>query len=744
MDDFQGMRPYQMIFPENRDGVFALTLRTKVGKVKPGKFHLIETYCVERNCDCRRTTIFVINDKSKTVAVIDFGFDPEGPLAGPFLNDFEKQSAGAADFLKVFVEVVNESPDWLKDMYRRYKQVRRKVDGHAYRGRPFPKPGQVRRVILPPEPLGQALADSFEELLQAADRTPPCPDAARAGKGRKSGRLAKVAATPSLADLVEQYRQVADSRRFEMHRELQGELARYLFEYEAAGDELAALLVRLAAHPKKNLASLEAALRLLFDGLEILRFQMESQRPGARARMVGLQEALARQVFAEGGAAELCAAVTSTLLQARVEILPQLHEAGSQRMLSQGGAELSQLDLSEDVALRGLFGALEEMGVDSPFELQDGLLEMMAVGDAEVQAAMAGEMLITDSPLLRDTAALMLFNPRAEVRAGVAHRLARVEGRHFTPATLRRLIVARNWFPEEIRAGIDQAISNARRARVECAPVPPGLTMSVYASVVDGAGAQSFQAIIPDGKGFVSCAVLLKTGVGVADAFMVPIKNKRALREFLEMLSDEAAMLESTPEHLDQRVCQALAEGARLNKVPSPWLVAIAERLGREQWRPTPLDPRRELAALRGILEISGSKFLSEKVVREALEGAATWHDFEPFAFSWFEDNAGVERDIAAAAGKKKIPQPAKAVAKLLGGVLEEHRELWLERLVLATLWLRAAKNPPVAWPEMFHVAAALADPKMPLKEIPLMLSVANATFGAYLARKEGGAWECD
>jgi len=626
-------------------------------------------------------------------------------------------------------------------MYGRYQQVRKKVDGRAYRGKPFPKPGKVRRVISVPEPLEQALAGPFEELLQAAVRTPPFPDSARRGRGRKSELPTKTAAVPDLADLVEQYRRVIDDRRFEMHRELQNELARYLFEQTNAGDDLAGLLVQLAARPRKNRASLEAALRLLFDALEILRFQMESQRPGADKLMVNLQEALARHVFAEGGATELCAAVTSALLQTRVEILPQLHEAGSRRMLSQGGAEAAQLGLDEEAALQGLFGALEEVGADSPFELLDGLQEMMAVGDAEVQAGMIGAMLSADSPLLRDTAALMLFNPREEVRSGVARRLAEIEGRHVTPATLRRLIVARNWFPGEMRAAIDRAIANARRARVECAAIPRSIPLNVYASAIDGLGAQSLQAVIPEGKGFVSCSILLKNGIGVADAFMVPLKNKRALRDLLAMMTEETAMLEATSEYLDQRVCQALAEGARLGKVPTHWLVAIAERLGREQWRPLPFDPRRELAALRGILEISGNKFLSEQVRREALEDSATWHDFEPFAFSWFEDNAGVERDIAAAAGKKKSPQPAKAIAELLNGVLKENRELWLERLVLTTLWLRAAKEPTVTWPEMFHVAEALADPTVPLKDIPLMISIADATFAAYLDRKEGGAW---
>ncbi|NTV13540.1 MAG: hypothetical protein HGA96_06375 [Desulfobulbaceae bacterium] len=734
IQDFQSVVPFPVIFPEAEKGVYTLFLAEKVGKAKAGDYHFVETYCVDPVCDCRRTTIFVVNTKGKPMAVIDFGFDPDGPQAGPFLSDFEKQSPAAGDLLKIFVEVINENPEWLKNMYQHYRLVRRKITGKPYRGGAFPKPGKVRRQVLPP-------LDPFPELLPAAVHSPPRPRTGKAAKAKPAGSIAAALAAPDMATLVECYRQVSGDRTIARHRELQDDLGRYLAEHAQAGEELATLLVRLAAAPKKNRQALEAALRLLFDALEILRYQLEIQRPGAREHMARWQEALARHVFAAGGEADLCTAVTGTLLQARVEILPQLHEAGSRRMLSRGEAEMLNTGLPEDDGVQGLFSALEASGVDSPFELMEGLLEMIAVGDAEVQMGMAGAMLTADSQLIRETGALMLFHPQAAVRAGLAQGLSAIDGKFISPATLRRLIVARNWFPEEIRTGIDQAVSNARRARVECAPIPQGMVMSVYASAVDGAGAQSFQAVIPDGNGFVSCSILLKMGVGVADAFMVPLKNKRALGDFQAMLAEEAAMLESTPAHLDQRVCQALAEGARLGKVPSPWLVAIAECLGREHWRVVPFDPRQELATLRAALEISGSKYLTERAGREALELSAKWHERRPFAASWFEDGAAVERDMLAATGKKKNPAPDQVQAQLLGGVLQERRENWLERLVLTAMWLRSAKHPPLPWPQMFHVAAALADDQLPLREIPLMCAVAAMTCEAYQARKAEGGW---
>lgn len=465
--DFVGMIPLPVILPEVENCIFALSLPEKVGKVKAGKYHCIETYCVDADCDCRRTTIFVVTDKGKPMAVIDFGFDPGAPMAGPFLNDFEQQSAAAGELLNIFVKTINENPEWLKEMYQHYRLVRRKITGKPYRGRPFPKPGTVMRRVLPPE---VTHLDPLRELVQSGVNASPRSRGAKAVLAKAPGLPGGAVAVLSMRELVERYQQVVGKRNFTHQRELQEALGGYLAEHPQAGEELAALLVSLAAKPKKNEKLLDAALRVLFDVLEILRYQVEIRRPGAKELMGAWQEALARHVFAKDSAGNLCTAVTSTLLQARVEILPQLHEAGSRRMLSRGEAEISPEDLPEDGGMEELFHALEASGVDSPFELMEGLLEMIAVGDAEVQVGMAGEMLTADSQLIRETGALMLFHPQAEVRAGLAQRLSEIEGKFISPAALRRLIVARNWFPEEIRSCIDQAVSNARRSRWNAPP----------------------------------------------------------------------------------------------------------------------------------------------------------------------------------------------------------------------------------------------------------------------------------
>jgi hypothetical protein len=354
-----------------------------------------------------------------------------------------------------------------------------------------------------------------------------------------------------------------------------------------------------------------------------------------------------------------------------------------------------------------------------------------------MQISLCDEMLVSENSLISDTAALMILHPSYEVRKGVSSLLAANAG-SITPETLRRLIISRNWFPEEIRANIDTAISTARRSRIACAPLPKTLTTTVYASPIDGAAAQSFQVIVPDGKGFKSCSILLKRGAGVADAFVVPLAKKRDLNQFMAMMNQEGAFIESSDSYLDLRLCQALADGAAQGKAPNHWLLQVAEILGKYQWKALPFDPLRELDLLLEELETGTPDLLTEKSRSKALADSGSWCIDHTFAHSWYEDDAEVDRVIKAAFKKKSVATFSRelaAIDAIFTTILEKRRQLWLERLTLCALWLKSSRKPPIPWHQMFHLASALADTNLKLKHIPLMEMVASHTLGAHLER---------
>ena len=738
------MEPFQQIFPKSLDPIKTLTLTRRSGTIPKGTYGFIECYCTEPGCDCRRVMVLVLNEKMKQKGVICLGFDQDGPMDGPFLEPSASKVAYAGELLEYFVKTLNADPGWLDLIYRQYRAVRELVDGGPYRGKPLPKPGKFHYRVTPPPDLEALLERSLQELstLEAAS---PAPKGRKRGGAGTSPEGASPARNPlparpkGMARLVKRYAKSGAGRSVADHTLLQEELRRYLQDHELAGEELAALLPALCQRSPEDDEQIDAALRLLFDMLDTLRIDLERSRPASRQRMERLQSALAARVFLENEDLDLCVAVSRVLLQSRVEILPVLREANSQ-MLRAGAGRADLREEPGEEMLAGIARSLQSMGLSSPFEGVEALLQLFALNEPDMQTALIAEMLDAEDPFLREISALMLFHPDPQVRLGVAQLLAARDGASITSPTLRRLIVSRNWFPEEIRTCVDQAVHNARRARVDCAPLPRPPVVAVHASTVDGAGAQSFQVIVPNGKGFFSCSILLKQGGGVADAFVVPLASKRELGDFLAMLKQEASFIETSSDHLDLRVSQALADGVATGKAPSYWLVRITELLGCDRWQAAPFDARRELARLREHLASLGAKLLDRREYCSALEESAAWQGSEPMLSSWFEDDDAVDQEIEASRGRRKAIDAGAAIDRIQGVVLEKRRAVWLERLVLTTLWLKSSKKAPVPWYRMFHVAQAVADRSLPLREIPLMFSIAQLSYKAYLGRKKSAA----
>jgi len=238
----------------------------------------------------------------------------------------------------------------------------------------------------------------------------------------------------------------------------------------------------------------------------------------------------------------------------------------------------------------------------------------------------------------------------------------------------------------------------------------------------------------------MSCSVLLKRGEGVADAFVVPLPTKRELNEFLSMMNQEGAFIESSADYLDLRVCHALAEGVSLGKAPNCQFMQVAEILGKDQWKAVPFDPQRELEALQMELETKAPELLADKSRNKSLKSSASWCRQHTFAYSWYEDDADVDRVIKAALKKKNAKKNSSeldAIDAIFNEILEKRRSLWLDRLTLCTLWLKSSHKSPIPWQQMFHVTQAIADSNLKLVQIPLMENVAGHSLGAYLAREE-------
>ena len=735
------MEPFHQIVPDADETTPTLTLSRKTGRIPKGSYGFAEFYCTDPGCDCRRVLLLVFNEKQRQKAVISFGFDQKGALAGPFLDGSSAQSPYASELLEFFVQSLNSAPEWLERLYRHYRQVREVLTGKPYRGKPFPKPGKLLYQATPAPDLEAEIAQSLEQLLQAEDaesyaglrkqprlgRSKPTQRRSPAERGAGSG-------ADGMASLVMRYARLGITGPIENLLALQDDLLDYLLTREDAGEELAVLLPALCRQAPEGGEEVDAALRCLYDTLDLLQREIREHRPGAKPRMERVQNALAQRIFLENDDLELAAAVTSIVVQSGAEVLPVLRDANSEMLRS--GASRSDLgDLPEEEVMTGITRCLEAMGLSSPFDGVQALLELFVMTEPDIQIALTGELLAADDAMLREIAALMLFNPEPEVRLGVSQIIAALDGGDLAPETLRRLIVCRNWFPEEIRRNIDKAISAARKARVDCAPLAKTPAMEVYASPMDGSGAQSFQIVVRQGRGYLSCALLLKQGHGISDAFVIEFDRKKEVDDFLDHLGSEGLFVRSTGEYLDQRICQALADGAAQGRVPNVWLVRIAELLGSDRWLPAPFDAAEELAHLRQTLEERSPTLLSKRNYLLALDQVEQWHSYELFFASWLDEHDSVLAELEAIPANGNIASARAAIRRILKGPLEERRGVWLELIVVNTLWLKSWKKSPFPWHRLFHVACAVADHSIPVDQIPLMRSIARLSCQAYRER---------
>ena len=125
--------------------------------VPSGSYGLLEMYCDDPGCDCRRVFLEVYDwEGRKSMAFIAYGWegkefyrnwfrggDPEviRDLQGPVLNNGSPQSKFAPAFLKMVKDVVLSDPAYIERLKRHYQMFKEKVDPKH-----FPASSAVKRV----------------------------------------------------------------------------------------------------------------------------------------------------------------------------------------------------------------------------------------------------------------------------------------------------------------------------------------------------------------------------------------------------------------------------------------------------------------------------------------------------------------------------------------------------------------------------------------------------------------------
>lgn len=140
---------FYSFFPEIAEFETRMVVISEEAKIglPPDEYTLIELYCDEPGCDCRRVMFHVVTpSRREPEAVVAWGWesrdfyarwmpctDPEDihELQGPILNLASPQSARAPAILKLIEHVVLRDPEYVERIKRHYRMFRERIDGRS-------------------------------------------------------------------------------------------------------------------------------------------------------------------------------------------------------------------------------------------------------------------------------------------------------------------------------------------------------------------------------------------------------------------------------------------------------------------------------------------------------------------------------------------------------------------------------------------------------------------------------------
>jgi preprotein translocase subunit SecA len=101
------------------------------------EFGLIELYCNEPHCDCRRVLLSVVDGTTKQkVATINYGFEPpEPPFEDEgqiFLDPINPQTGLSASFLELISDLLERDADYRERLERHYTMWKAVVDDPSH------------------------------------------------------------------------------------------------------------------------------------------------------------------------------------------------------------------------------------------------------------------------------------------------------------------------------------------------------------------------------------------------------------------------------------------------------------------------------------------------------------------------------------------------------------------------------------------------------------------------------------
>lgn len=120
--------PFLVVEPElGARETRVLNVLSKTDELPTGSYGLLECYCPDLDCDCRRVLLMVVEERQpgRPLAYISYAFDEDAEMAGPLLDPVNPQSPYAEALLDQVRDFALADPRYTACLERHYQMVKR-------------------------------------------------------------------------------------------------------------------------------------------------------------------------------------------------------------------------------------------------------------------------------------------------------------------------------------------------------------------------------------------------------------------------------------------------------------------------------------------------------------------------------------------------------------------------------------------------------------------------------------------
>lgn len=390
----------------------------------------------------------------------------------------------------------------------------------------------------------------------------------------------------------------------------------------------------------------------------------------------------------------------------------------------------AQLGMSQEdpIPLGTIIRDLENKGFGNPFTVAKMLMKQMVGLDLERQIDLVSFMAADDHPVVLDTLGMMLLHPETRIRRLTPELLRDlISLKRMSSATLRRMIVIRNWLPQREKVVLDRLIREAKRALVTCEPLQPCEVAASFASCPDGRGEMAIWTKICRNGSWFGCRIILSMSEGIVSVDTRPLKDPGDMDEELAMIRRNMVLLPIAPTFFEMAVEHALAVGLAKGQLPKHTFLQVTEWMGWSAVAPNRIDSEEALAHLLAALP---EGYRRPRQIQRILN-VSSCKRFETITKGWYLQGEAVQKSLLSMMGgpSRWEKDPNAVLAMICRDLLEPKRAMWVERLVWVALWLKhAGPRGRVMWKHMTIIADTLARGAA-VAEIPLFVGVAQRTL---------------